>query len=129
MNSTGITADFTMTPEFANKEEVDAWIKTGRAIGISEADLLSVLMSRLKFKNSIAMPAGGGGAKNKQGVTSGSVAMTARNEDGSLAMALPAGVPPDVAAGYEANFRIIKKKDDTRRRLLAKLAKKQGKTG
>jgi hypothetical protein len=91
--------------------------------------VLIMAVGAIMWMHPDAMPAGGGGAKNKQGVTSGSVAMTARNEDGSLAMALPAGVPPDVAAGYEANFRIIKKKDDTRRRLLAKLAKKQGKTG
>jgi|688.fasta_scaffold203324_3 hypothetical protein len=127
MNSNTITDfSFATSPEFANKEEVDAWIKAGRAIGVSEADLLSVLMSRLKYKNSVAIPAGSAGAKNKQGMTAGSVAITARNEDGSLAMALPAGMPPDVRGGYETNFRQIKAKDDLRRRLLAKLAKKKG---
>ena len=115
------TLDFTIDlslPDDLTPAQADEWVKSLRERGVDEATIAGMLMSRIRYgtQGNNIKPKG-----VKKGMTSGEDTFAMRNENGELEMFLPAGMPPDQINRYSAGFGQMKSKDDTRRRLLAKL--------
>ena len=113
--------NFVRLPADPSDEEVKKWVADMREKGLPEPVIAQSLMNLVSYRANApnVKPKG-----VKKGVSHGADVITVRDEAGEMNMVHPAGMPPDMIGRYKAGFAKLKAKDDLRRRLREKLAKK-----